>query len=296
MRKVALHLGAHKTGSSYLQNTFDANAASLQEAGVGYVPLKELRKTFTERFIWKPKAGDSNELLPGSVQSALHQRVALISDENILGRLYNFKEGLPYPEAPANLARAVALLASGDAAVTVFLSIRNYADWLESVYLQALRAKVVLPFSVFCKRIDLELISWEKMLAGLLEAMPGCSFVVWPYEHFLSGNDPVIDHLARFLEADLSSRPETPANLSYSAVAYSILLGAKRSRAEIQPEHWEKLHRFVRSAFSIAQGYEKPKLFSKTRRENLASRYDSDLKKIRSMAGGRLELLGFDEF
>lgn len=296
MRKVALHLGAHKTGSSYLQNTFEANAENLKEAGVEYVPLKELRKTFTEHLIWNRKLEDPRGLLPDGVRSATAARAGLLSDENLLGRLYNFENGQPYPEAPRNLTRTLELLAAKDSAITIFLSIRNYADWLESVYLQALRAKLVLPFSIFCKRVDLEMISWEKLLSDLIGAAPGCSFIVWPYEYFLSNNDPVIERFARFLDTDLSLRPETPANLSYSSVAYSILLGAKRSRAEIQPEHWEKLHRFVRSTFSVTQGYQRPKLFPKSRRDNLSSRYDSDLKKIRAMAGERLELMGFDEF
>ncbi|MDF3605868.1 hypothetical protein PE067_06715, partial [Paracoccus sp. DMF-8] len=127
---VTVHLGAHKTATTHLQESLRLAASVLRDSGVYYVGPGELRG---ELLPVTPGINDSGRL--PQRQRARRRLVTagevypeiLISDENIIGgtkrhRLFG-KAGRIYPDAGLRLARLMSILRNQP--VTAALSVRD---------------------------------------------------------------------------------------------------------------------------------------------------------------------------
>lgn len=199
-----------------------------------------------------------------------------LSDENLLGSLYRFSrvKGI-YPDAQANL-KAIASLLKRDVDIVIYLSIRNYSGWLESVYLQFLKKrKKLISFEEFLELPCVESISWYSLVCRLTEAIPLARFVLWRYEDFVDNNQKILDGIASELGDAKLGMVDFEGNPSLSVVAYDALMAARA--AGIRNEDARKLVKFVRKHFAVTSGYPKPQLFGKGDVDLLSKQYENDL-------------------
>ena len=199
-----------------------------------------------------------------------------LSDENLLGSLYRFSrvKGI-YPDAQANL-KAIASLLKRDVDIVIYLSIRNYSGWLESVYLQFLKKrKKLISFEEFLELACVESISWYSLVCRLTEAIPLARFVLWRYEDFVDNNQKILDGIAIVLGDAKLGMVDFEGNPSLSVVAYDALMAARA--AGIRNEDARKLVKFVRKHFAVTSGYPKPQLFGKGDVDLLSKQYENDL-------------------
>lgn len=153
IEELRLHIGAHKTATTHLQDSLSAQSGRILQSGLVYLSRSSVRESRLVRRInencqqrlggWRGlrslvlgSRGRIRSLEEVIVLPESHPRRILILEENIIGSSSDLLMGL-YPRAAVRLAPWAKLM--GDARPHIFLSIRNYADILPSAYSQALR-------------------------------------------------------------------------------------------------------------------------------------------------------------
>ncbi len=177
MTVILLHVGAHKTATTHLQNRWSHLARSSRS--VACPPLDEVRKQF----------------LPACGQGADAQRNArrwlashcegrdtvVVSDENMLGFCEEpFQGGQLYTQARERVARLAGVLQGHR--VTVLFSVRGYADWLRSAWCETIRHQPYKPFRKSFKSLDTPQRGWEHVAGDVLQALPEADLAWWRYE------------------------------------------------------------------------------------------------------------------
>ena len=157
MAKVFLHIGAHKTGTSYLQHLFYLNHARLARAGIHY-PLigpNDAHHALAAAWIDMPDlpSGFFGRGGPDKLWNDLIARYA-----HAPGTVFLSAENLSraQPEAVdfADLARRLAAFEE----VRVIYTLRQQAELVQSLWLQAARSDRVLALRAYVRRaFDLRL-------------------------------------------------------------------------------------------------------------------------------------------
>jgi hypothetical protein len=260
-----------------------------------YIPLADMRRRVTPAVLRAAKgmAGlgrgglrDCRQFLITSLEGA---DSIVLSDENLLGSLYCFsrKNGL-YPGADENL-KVITSLFEKDIDIVIYLSIRSYASWLESVYLQFLKkGKRLVAFEEFIELAHVESMSWYALVRRLSAAAPAAKIMLWRYEAFFDNNQKILDGISRSLGHGRLAPVDFSGNPSLSAVAYEILMAARS--AGIRGRDARPLVKFVRSHFLASNVYSKPKLFGATDSQRLSERYEKDLSLLLGL--GNVALIG----
>ncbi|MBY0330140.1 MAG: hypothetical protein K2X49_05660 [Acetobacteraceae bacterium] len=182
MPSVVVHLGAHKTATTYLQKRLRSASTHLDEIGVQYIPMERFRRRVT-RFMRDTLREPGNEGVLAERMAEFVRpspRSILLSDENILGTCSQIvKSGRLYPE----LTERIQLLARHVPADGKFvLAIRNYPDFLASVYCEALLWMPFQPFAAFLKRFALDDGLWVRVVNDIVKAVGQERLRVFPFE------------------------------------------------------------------------------------------------------------------
>lgn len=291
MALLHLHLGAHKTGSTFLQKTFLANISNLEAAGISYISLAESRSLVLPALQGRSAPAratrDCRDLF--AARWSQHDAV-LLSDENLLGSLYRFSAGRGlYPSSQANLRSFVAILGE-DVEVILYLSVRSYAAWLQSAYLQMLKRKRLVAFADFVKTVHLSALSWVGLVERLARAVPRARIVIWSYELFANDNAGVVSFLSEKMGAVDMRVVEARPNPSLSAIAHEVLMTC--SQAGIGESDIQSLLKYLQAHLSVAKGYAKPVLLGPGEISLLDRRYKAHLRQLRQLPG--VDMFGHD--
>lgn len=151
-RKIHLHLGAHKTATTYLQNNLARNKAALLEHGVLYLPLGDTRSRVSKNLVALARssrdvaglAARREALLDGLGREELARcHTVLISDENLTGGPGAFRKGKIYHSIAADWAHVHDELGPN---ISVQFSIRDYPGFFSSLYSEMVRKHRYIPF------------------------------------------------------------------------------------------------------------------------------------------------------
>lgn len=186
-----IHLGAHRTATTHLQDTLELHQAELAAAGVSAPSRAHLRE---RNLGGKTLPGGLKRLLPDVVsrlrlrrllgQLAEGRRRTVISEEKILGFVRDLLLETVYPE----LEDRVSMLhrALGDLPTTLYLSVRDPGTLLPSAYVQCLRmGNQGLPdFETVRRRALSHPFSWSRLVRRIQAAAPGRPLRVWTFESY----------------------------------------------------------------------------------------------------------------
>ncbi|HEY3605651.1 MAG TPA: hypothetical protein VGL04_13345 [Sporichthyaceae bacterium] len=274
---AALHVGAHKTGTTVLQKYLSAHEAELRAKGVYY-----LRRSQLARY-----AGWGERLVedPAPLAARLRKfradprfRVLIGSNENLMGRPFPKRgDGQLYPQAARNTAALrKALRGTG---CKIVLSVRPQPDFLESYYLQTVHQGRDEPFEEWLARVDLTALSWRPMVTSLQEAFGPKRVVVVDFRlikagqeaylrHLLSRVDPHWDHDVHFTESRNRSISERGLQMALAANQH-LASGAERAA----------LRGFLQTHFSNVD-FPRPVLLGEDRRAALWEHYREDYEDL----------------
>ena len=224
---IRIHIGAHKTATTEMQQALRRVRTRLEEAGTGVVGPRGLRGDWISlhRAMF---AGDEEAL--GRARTRLgrwlrrHER-HVISEENIIGTVHRrriFGAGnVLYPEAAENLGLLRDLL--GNPEVELFLSIRDPAEFVTSAYGQVLREGVAMGIEDYVEGYDVSAFSWAELVTRL-RAVPGVTRITcWRYEDYAVLRPEIMSQLIGPELAALVPPPETH-NAGMSEAAYRQFL------------------------------------------------------------------------
>ncbi|NNU81325.1 hypothetical protein HMH01_12840 [Halovulum dunhuangense] len=196
--EVRLHIGAHRTGTTRLQQALRRRASWLRDKrGLGVYWPEQVRP---ERNLGFNLKASLPAPLGRLVRSAAVDRVAalraeaeaqgkrrmVVSEENWAGLIDQMiATGAIYPAIRRRIG-ALAPVFRGDR-VTLLFSVREYSSFYASLYCHRTRTRPLPPFERGKQRYLALPRRWPAVLADLGRAMPDAEILVWPFET-LRGN------------------------------------------------------------------------------------------------------------
>jgi hypothetical protein len=187
--KVILHIGTHKSGTTFFQDVLQANQDDLRQNGIFYLSrkelrhrrvLKDIRKTYrSASAFWTYYLKYFSRLNVLKRQMNSHD-VILLSDENMLGLSRDLLRPALYPGMRKNLRAVRNFFAGYD--VEIWISIRDYSELIPSAYAQVLRgARQLEPVRYYCERFEDEATrpSWLNLIRDVHDMFPNSRCKVW---------------------------------------------------------------------------------------------------------------------
>ncbi len=291
---ITLHLGAHKTGSTFIQDAFAQNQDALAAAGRHYIPLGPFRDSFTKlsfnRDTGKPGAvqrrAQAAEYLKQELAAAGDRHV-LLSEENLLGtpaEMVRLGQGM-YPRFDQRIALISELLAGQRA--EIFLAVRHQAEFARSVFTENLRIspKDFTPVEAFREAWLNQIPSWVPLIQSIRDAFPGAPITVWNFKLFRRDPQLILREIAGcapeggFKVEQANRRP----GLSQRATEELLRIGALEGGEAV---------RRVAYAMSVAYPLSAEnwtyRMWSEDEAVRLQAAFTADLKALRKMDGVRM--------
>ncbi|MEO0485598.1 MAG: hypothetical protein AAF092_06775 [Pseudomonadota bacterium] len=206
--QLDLHIGAHKTGTSWLQQVFQGNQAALLSNGIKIPHHRKTRKFVTvpcqlkayQRLgqDWNTKYTDQElQTIIDSYILSLRgsgARRVVLSDENMLGHCGHIvRGGMLYSRKQAFLGVLAEFLPRPPR--RIFISVRDYSAFFSAVYGQFLLD--VLPENyvsagAFTETVLGKYPNWANVLRKVAETFPKSEIVYWTYEDAKDDWRPVL--------------------------------------------------------------------------------------------------------
>lgn len=276
MPTIAVHLGAHKTGTSLVQKFMRDKESQIAPFGI-----RAVSRSDTNTLVgWGKTLIDHPERLRSRLETevaAPKARFVVISHENTLGRPHLPSGDYLYPEAFPRIDALAAILAGFDARVIFYL--RRNASFLESYYLQLIQQGEFFTFDEWLDRVDLDRVSWAPVVGHLREAFGPANVAIGGFDEIEAGQEEFLRLFFKRVDSgiDLDPSYKVRRNPSISGKGLEIALSANRyvrSGGDRQ-----KMRKFLQANFSNVK-YPRPVLFSEEQRAEIGRRYDSEYESL----------------
>jgi hypothetical protein len=285
VRQWRIHLGAHKTATTHLQETLTAVRGDLAAQGVDYVPNQLVRRRRLAQTLWQrrpiarlPIVGtahmrDAIEAVVAPLR--IGPEVVVLSEENIVGVPEHILATPFYPQAAQSVARLASL--GSRAEVVFFLSIRGYDTFLPSAYVETLKHAPPPPggFQGARARLLAEPPSWFDLVSRIRDAAPEIPLRIWRQEDYRANARAIMEEVCGRPLGPLPeiSDPTWTRSPSASAIAAAEALPADLPAVERQAR--------VREIFAASEpGADRFRPFGPAERQRLRADYEADLDRI----------------
>lgn len=295
-----VHMGAHKTATTHMQDVLARLRPQLAARGVDFIPRPtargELGLATRLRNSWYasrvPMVGRTltRRMMVSTLDTVrLGPKTVLLSEENFIGSPDQLASRPFYPRA-SQLASRIATLGE-KAELTVFLSIRSYETLLPSVYAEMIKHAPAPKggFETVRARVLARPPRWSDLVARLQAAMPGIQLRVWRQEDY-SANAATI--LSEFCDCPIGPLPKIAMPAWTRAPSMEGIRAAEALPADIPPA--ERRARVV--DIYVAQGPETGggpfRPLDAQDRTSLAAAYTADLEAMERNHPGVLMRFG----
>lgn len=198
--EIIMHLGAHRTGTTHIQQQLDLAAPLLARTGTlvltppragkrGGITIREFfsayRRLHRRRF-----ASLQRDALKLQLESFLQKQVenverVVISDEMFLGTTFSPGRVGIYPECATSLDAARSFL--GPNVSHIHLAVRDYASFIVSAYaMRALYSRNISPFDAHYAELMRLPMRWPDIALAIRHAFSGATLHVWRFPYNLA--------------------------------------------------------------------------------------------------------------
>lgn len=280
MKTVAIHIGAHKTGTTHIQSRLLNSRDMLKKQGIGYVPYRVVRRTLTAGLGRRDYS--AREVIAGLKGHFDCDRL-ILSDEDILGRLTLPADNRIYARARARVAKVLDTFAAYE--VEIYVTLRDYAPYFVSRYAEALRHFPFCTFEEYYADIDFSTVTWKDLLDALIDA-GARTVAVSEYGRIFEDERAYHELLlggARVALAEADARPEV-RRTKFSAEAFEVI----RAYARHYPA--DTVREVARLLDGMAQVTPVTAFmpFDELQRVKLDARYAAEMDALRSGADARI--------
>lgn len=275
-----LHIGAHKTATTHLQDTLELRRDALLKQGVDFLPMREVRALrlppASGLFQWRRRLGwPMREMILEAVAPIRRgpRRIA-VSEENFAGFVRDLLTTPLYPHLEDNLRPFASLAHTAD--VTVFLAIRSFDTLLASAYAQQMRFRPV-PGGFEPLRAQALACppSWLDVVQRIRRVLPKANIKLWRYEDYRANDWQVLSH---FCGVDVPAGTRLPAPASTRSLSAQSIASLELLGNQLANEDYRK------SAAEIARSASRGEPFRPFRpseQEILREAYLSDINEIK---------------
>jgi len=279
--KIHLHVGVHKTATTYMQARLKGNQAKLNRAGIGFMPTFQFRNTYVKDLMkFDPASFRLEDRLDDFFARGVPDNVRgiIISDENLLGLCgAMLKSGKVYSGVRARMAQLRRLL--GGHEVTLFCAVRRYDAFLASAYCEGLRTNPrYINFEDFSSRVNWKAISWVSLLEKFETGLRPDHTRYWRYEQFRPNAEMLLRELA-FGEKLDQVETET-GKVSYPSLSQAAIDAIDSVSERLGREVASRLVRAISAALPKTDGYPDFDPWGPLEKKRLARRYDDDCLQI----------------
>lgn len=281
VRQWRIHLGAHKTATTHLQETLTLVRPALAARGLDYIPNRLVRERLFARTLWQrrplarlPVIGprhmrDTIEAVVTPLR--LGPETVVLSEENILGIPDQILRVPFYPQAAQSVARLASL--GLRAKLVLFLSIRGYDTLLPSAYAESLKFRPPRAGGFDIHRLMARPPSWYELVAQIRRAAPGVPLRIWRQEDYRANAEAI---MAEVCGLELGPLPDiSDPSWTRSPTAEGIRAAEALDPDLTMAERRER----VGAIYAAAEG-ERYRPFGEAERRELRARYAADLERI----------------
>jgi hypothetical protein len=271
--RMKFHIGAHKTGTTVIQQFLAASRPRLRERGVAYLgrPLLDgFAKNKSER---DPRDGPLAVRL-AELSAAGRTEVVIGSCENLLGAPFTSDSDELYPKAAERISALRRVLEPYES--TIIITVRPQADFLESYYMQTINQGEYATFDEWLARRNLAELSWRPLIETARGTFGQNAVQIIDFELLRSGGPEA--YLAEFMAvADPGRAIEITApeadNASLSARGLQIALAM--NPLLIDKDERVATRKFLQQHFSNRSS-PRPVLLTDDQRADIERRYAAD--------------------
>jgi hypothetical protein len=221
-KRIFLHLGAHKTATTFLQANIISNSALLKKMNWRFLKLHRERRDVADeiRRVWMEGTTSisSRQIVDTFFAEVRDEtRNVFLSCEILLGGMDLRATGRLYPEALRLSQHLKDYLIGED--ISVGYCIRNYADYAESSYNFLVTLGAAYEFDNYIETITSDSMSWLPVLESLTSIFGKDKLHIWEYETF--SLDPA-SALLKILQAAGIDAAEFKVDLDKKNLSYQV--------------------------------------------------------------------------
>jgi hypothetical protein len=302
MSKIFIHLGAHKTATTFVQRNLAANADVFEKQGWKLiwfqVDYRKARQFFVKLRGNKKLKPRQEKLLDTAFQQIQNDPGDIIlTYEGFLGSS-SMQQGKLY----ASRAVAINILKEKFSGrdIKIGFCIRNFSDYIESTYNYRVSVgQTKASFARYIKSVSVRKLSWFRIIENLSDAFGAENLVLWTYEDFKKDSATAFSKIVQAAGIDAAEIATIPANPQLVSLTPAQTRALKswhdtiRTELTLSPGEEKtlkaKLHALLEELprYSETEGHFEPK-----RRKILTDHYKKDLAAIRERWGN--QMLNFD--
>jgi hypothetical protein len=285
VRQWRIHVGAHKTATTHLQETLTRVRDGLAARGVDFIPNPLVREHGLARRLWErrpiarlPFVGPAHmrDAIEATVEPLRRgPGVVVLSEENILGRPEHIFAEPFYPQAGQTLGRLASL--AGRADLVLFLSVRGYDSFLPSAYAERLKHSPPPAggFEGMRARLVARPPSWHDLVQRIRAAAPTARLRIWRQEDYRANDAAIMETVCG---CPLPPLPEISDPTWTRSPSASAIAAAERVPADLGYE--ERLAR-IRDLYAGSEpDGDRFRPVSAGERQRLRDAYAADLERI----------------
>lgn len=285
--EIVLHLGSHKTATTFLQETLAANQHVLDSHQIAFVPPSIYRPMVlgaTSRYrvfnrlsmIRRVRKKRSVAALIETAERAGKRRLVL-SEEILIGTLDKILLGTWFYDRCREELHDV-MAAFDGRPVKMLFAVRRYAEYFPSAYAQALKAGTFVPFDDGLKlRLLRQTRGWPEVVADIADILPGGSeLVIWQYEAMVLHQRQVLEQFVGSQAAGALIPTDRRPMQGASSRAIARLENINKTEGSPNQRRIRQVMRFNRRE----KGFKPFNPWSEGERRLLEARYDHDLDRL----------------
>jgi hypothetical protein len=292
VRQWRIHIGAHKTATTHLQETLTNIRARLVARGVDPIPLNAVRAAGLAQALNERRIATRLPILRGVVAKRLIAEIldplregpetVVLSEEKLMGAPRKVFSDPFYPMIE-HIVPTLATL-GGKADVTLFLSIRGFGAQLASTYAQELR---VLPppeggFDTIRARLVQKPPSWFELARRVRRAAPSTPLRIWRQEDYRDHKREIMSEL---VGCDTGALPEIRDPLRTKSPSLEAIREAEALPRNLSSE---ERRRTVDRIFASADEGTRFQPFSKAEMAMFEESYAADMVRMNEFDPGML--------
>jgi len=295
---ICLHLGYHKTASTYFQIRLRNNLKKLNSKGIHLYEPSTLRhngflKSFhrARKLISRPGHMKKLQKLKEELIDQSSYEHIIFSEENLLGFTNDpYKWGKFYPrnKSAANLLNR--LFKEHDHTITI--GIRDIAQQLTACYVETVKRKSeFITFEEFMKSLSFKKLNWTSLIKQVCKGLPNAKKITIYTQEALKDEQKkfqVFDSLT-YVDTKKMLPHLSPAAINQSPPASYLDLLPKLVDSNLHPEDLLGITSFLSNRYRW-HDKEKYDPFSQDIKDQLEKSYVSDLESIPKL-DPRIELL-----
>ena len=237
--QISLHLGAHRTGSTYIQHQLMNHAREFEANAVRVISLDRMRATITKEIAlpWygylKPgilRKRKISEYLKKEAKDPLRRLV--ISDENLLGAISGIFSNRDFYPGVSSRLRCLADALTGYE-VDVFIAIRSYDWFFSSAYAHAVKSRKLPDFESLKPRLLGFQRGWVDVAADLKILFPESNLSIWTHENFRNHEWMIFNKLLGYEWQSQNLANHWWANSSPSQKAIEEIMVRRRAKGDL---------------------------------------------------------------